>query len=441
MEALNDDIARVEQLLGLDLTVSLPDGEQLILPLDQSIYGRDLKHRLLATSFADHFSEYGDPPFQPRYASRLLYGGDIVEDGVRLNQIGLQKGAKLFFKPSELDLEHVPPVVIDTGTSMVKAGMCGEHAPRATSWNVVGRRKEGRGAYRGYSSTLLTSQVSIGNDARERKGPLLDLWKPMENGVVQDRGDMEKVWSWVIDDELRLIDDRTEEEGDGSELDGGVTDVMGVMLGQVPWNPAEQQENAAQFWFEDRKVFSLALMEDSVMALSGAGRTSGMVVDVGHECSRAVPVHEGAAQKDALQYQHFGAGSVKDGPEELFQDGPSRVSLPALVAKAATAPAVASMAQPSIDVILCGGGSLFSGLDARLGKELGKGFRVVNPGERFNLSLPYFGGQILGDLSSFQGNFMGYKEYEESGPRLVHTYVADIPYVLAAAAAQSHYNY
>lgn len=76
------------------------------------------------------------------------------------------------------------------------------------------------------------------------------------------------------------------------------------------------------------------------------------------------------------------------------------------------------------NIVLSGGTTMYPGLSERLGKELVKmvpaamKVKVVSAEER-KYSV-WIGGSILSSLSTFQSSWVTKKEYEETGPQIVH---------------------
>ncbi len=89
--------------------------------------------------------------------------------------------------------EDNPAIVIDNGTGMIKAGIAGDEAPKAYFPSVVGYVK--------YNKIIGTEgkECLIGHDAISKKG-LLHLKYPLENGVVKNWDDMEKIWRYCYFD-------------------------------------------------------------------------------------------------------------------------------------------------------------------------------------------------------------------------------------------------
>jgi actin-related protein len=104
-------------------------------------------------------------------------------------------------------------VVIDNGTSMCKAGIAGDDAPRACFPAVVGRPRHGK---------IIGSDgkdIYVGTDAYNKKD-ILTLSYPVAHGKIESWDDMTSIWNHCYFNELRV--DPTEQP---------------VHLTEAPFNP------------------------------------------------------------------------------------------------------------------------------------------------------------------------------------------------------------
>ncbi|KAJ2768350.1 centractin- actin- protein of the dynactin complex, partial [Coemansia nantahalensis] len=91
------------------------------------------------------------------------------------------------------------PVVIDNGSGVIKAGFAGDDQPKAYFSSLVGRPKHLR-----MMAGAVEGDCFIGRPAEELRG-LLRVTYPLEHGVVTDWEDMEKIWSYIYNDELKTL--------------------------------------------------------------------------------------------------------------------------------------------------------------------------------------------------------------------------------------------
>ncbi|EGD77023.1 beta-centractin [Salpingoeca rosetta] len=169
-----------------------------------------------------------------------------------------------------------PPVVIDNGSGIIKAGFAADQLPK-TIPAYVGRVKHERVM----AGTL--EEEFIGQKAKEHRG-LLKLNYPMEHGIVNDEADMKKIWNHVYQ---KLLNVQPEEHP--------------VLLTEAPLNPRRNREWAAETFFEALGVPALFISMQAVLSLYASGNTTGVVLDCGDGVTHAVPVYEGFAVKNAIR--------------------------------------------------------------------------------------------------------------------------------------------
>lgn len=186
------------------------------------------------------------------------------------------------------------PIVIDCGTSSMKAGFAGGTKPKVTIGTKVGRSKHQRvmpggalegeeqrtsGKSRSKSGGAVTSYF-VGRKLDEHRGAFL-LEHPMERGRVVDGGwdAMELLWEHVYSK---------------SNLNAKM-DEHPVLLTEPPHNPTSHREQLAEVFFETFRSPALFVAPPAVLSLYASGRTTGVVLDVGEGVTHCIPVYEGYA--------------------------------------------------------------------------------------------------------------------------------------------------
>ncbi|KAA8900035.1 hypothetical protein TRICI_006256 [Trichomonascus ciferrii] len=188
------------------------------------------------------------------------------------------------------------PVVFDNGSGTIKAGIAGEEQPKTFFPACVGRPKHRRVMAGG-----LEGDTFIGGAAQEHRG-LLKLRYPLEHGVVTSWDDMERIWSHVYTEELRIL---SEEHP--------------VLLTEAPLNPRRNRDRCAQVMFETFNVPALYMSIQAVLALYASGRTTGLVLDSGDGVSHAVPVYGGFAMTTAIQRMDIAGRDVTEHLQTLLR--------------------------------------------------------------------------------------------------------------------------
>ncbi|MES1918939.1 actin [Bonamia ostreae] len=355
---------------------------------------------------------------------------------------------------------------------MVKCGISGEKAPKCVFPSIIGYPHEH------YSSVMSGNQVEcyLGDEAQEKRG-MLSLKYPIEHGIVGNWDDMEKLWKYTFEDQLRILPDE-----------------QPVLLTEAPMNPKRNREKMTQIMFETFEVPAMYVAIQAVLSLYSSGRTTGIVVDSGDGVTHTVPVYEGfsiphavkrinLAGRDVTTYMmkvltesghEFTTSAEKEivrdikeklcyvsqnYEEELAKKGsdlekeyelpdgqiimirqerfkaPECLFQPSLLGKEYSGIhklTYESIMECDIDVrrdffenvVLSGGTTMYNGLCERLSKDLAAlappsvNVKVFAPPER-KYSV-WIGGSILSSLSTFSTNWITYDEFLESGPSIVH---------------------
>ncbi|CAI7778707.1 unnamed protein product [Closterium sp. NIES-53] len=164
-------------------------------------------------------------------------------------------------------MEH-PVLVCDNGSSQMKAGFSGEEAPRAVFPTIIGRG---------------TEEYYVGDEAVSKR-ETLTLKYPVENGIVTNWDDMEKIWDYTFTNGIRV----------------NPSEHPAVLMTEAPLNPAANREAMTRILFETFNVQAMYVALDAVLSLYAAGHTTGIVLNSGAGVTHAVPVIEGNALPHAI---------------------------------------------------------------------------------------------------------------------------------------------
>lgn len=380
-----------------------------------------------------------------------------------------QAAASNFVRPKlNKDLKVV---VIDNGSGDIKAGFSGDELPQVCMPNLIGRPKQ--------KQILVGSggkDTYIGDDAQAKRG-ILALSYPVQNGIVTNWDDMEAIWSYLFDSQLRVL---PSEQG-------------GVMVTEAPLNPKYNRERGMQIMFETFNFPAFYLAMQAVLALYTAGKTTGIVLDSGDGVSHTVPIYEGFSLPHAIlrldlagakltnylqkilqekgysftttaereivkdikeklcfvaldpddemknegkwdvEYElpdgkkvHFGTERFRC-PEVLFHPnliGDESGGVHELLVKSVMKCDIDLRKDLYANVVLSGGSTLFPGIVERLQKEVNMiipnsmKLKIYAPKDR--KTTVWSGGSILASIGTFQEMMISAAEYDESGLSIVH---------------------
>jgi actin len=375
----------------------------------------------------------------------------------------------------DVDTMHL---VIDNGSGMVKAGFSGEDAPRCVFPAIVGRPKYKNIMQVGAHHLSNIDTFFVGDDAQSKRG-VLKLNYPIEHGIVTEWEDMEKLWDYTFESQLRV---------DPEEHN--------VLLTEAPKNPKKNREKMMEIMFERFIVPASYVALQGVLSLYASGRTTGIVLDIGDGVTHTIPVYEGYCIPCAVNRYDLAGRDVTDYMKRLLEDRGLRFTTtsereivrdikekycycaldydeeiklyknknmtrnftlpdgnvikigdemfrsaevlfdPDLIGKEIKGidQAVYDSVQKAdmdvrkdlyANVVLSGGTTLIKNLDKRLEKELNilkpakmKSVKIIAPAER-KYSV-WLGGSILSSLESFENSWIYKKEYEDCGAQIIH---------------------
>ena len=127
--------------------------------------------------------------------------------------------------------EDPKAVVIDNGSGSIKAGFAGDDAPRSVFSTIIGRPR-----VPGIMVGMDQKHVFMGEEAKA-KNDVLFLKNPIDQGLVVNWDDLEKIWHHTLFSELRVSPEEHP-----------------VMLTETSINPKTDREKVAEIMFETFNV-------------------------------------------------------------------------------------------------------------------------------------------------------------------------------------------
>ena len=117
----------------------------------------------------------------------------------------------------------------------------------------------------------LENDIFLGAFAEEYRG-LLNIRYPMENGIVKDWNDMEKLWQHIYS--KNQLNSNSEEVCDAifrnpktSKIKSFIFAKHPVLLTEAPLNPRKNKEKIAEIFFEAFNVPALYISMQAVLSL------------------------------------------------------------------------------------------------------------------------------------------------------------------------------
>lgn len=163
-------------------------------------------------------------------------------------------------------------IVCDNGTGFVKAGFAGANFPHSVFPSMVGRpilRSEEK------IGNIELKDIMVGDEAAAARSQL-QISYPLDNGIIRSWEDMEHVWDYTWNEQLRI---------DPQECR--------VLLTEAPMNPKQNREKMVQTMFEKYGFEGVYVAVQAVLVLYAQGLLDGVVLDSGDGVTHIIPVCEG----------------------------------------------------------------------------------------------------------------------------------------------------
>ncbi|KAJ5066829.1 actin-5c-like protein [Anaeramoeba ignava] len=160
-------------------------------------------------------------------------------------------------------------VVIDNGSFEIKSGFAGDDEPTIILSNVVGN------LINQTNINDFTKKEYIGNEAQKNR-EILNLNYPIQRGIVEDWDNMETIWNYLFTSQLK-IDPKN----------------CLFLMTYPQFNPKSSKEKTTQIMFETFDISAFYMHNAQILSLYSSGRTTGIVVDIGHGTTAIQPIYEG----------------------------------------------------------------------------------------------------------------------------------------------------
>jgi actin-related protein len=162
-------------------------------------------------------------------------------------------------------------VVIDPGSHTMRFGIGGDDKPITEFRTMVGSPKYEKMMYskdnaNNYIGSLMTNEIKN----------VLKMRYPLKYGIVNNWSDMERIFEYGFD----RINEYTK-------------DYDSVIVSEPCLNNILYRDRIKEILFEKFNIPKCLFVYQGVLALYGAGKLDGLVVDIGHTVAQITPVYQG----------------------------------------------------------------------------------------------------------------------------------------------------
>ncbi|CEG67674.1 hypothetical protein RMATCC62417_04071 [Rhizopus microsporus] len=191
--------------------------------------------------------------------------------------------------------DEVNALVLDIGTSSVRAGYAGEDTPRCMFPTRFGYLEQGQQQDGEDVSMDMKRQYYIGDNKINKLKSHMEIRHPLKDGIIEDWEAMEHIWEETFRSMLSI---QPEEHP--------------LLCTEPAWNTTENREKAIELAFEKFAFPAFYLAQDAVMTAFSVGRGTALVLDSGAGVTSVVPVYEGYVLKKGILHQPVAGDMLAD---------------------------------------------------------------------------------------------------------------------------------
>ncbi|BFZ58318.1 Actin-related protein 4 [Savitreella phatthalungensis] len=184
--------------------------------------------------------------------------------------------------------DEVGALVLDPGSHSTRAGYAGEDTPKCLLPSIHGD-DHGRKHYG-------ESRINVAK-------PEVELVSYMADGSISDFDAAGEFWHYAFDKHLRAT----------------MADHP-LMITEPSWSGGEARRKTLEIAFEKLASPASYLLKNAVSSAFAAGKSTALVIDIGHATTSITPVYDGIVLKRGLQKQDFAGAALSAESEKLFAE-------------------------------------------------------------------------------------------------------------------------
>ncbi|KAF5333667.1 hypothetical protein D9611_002217 [Ephemerocybe angulata] len=190
--------------------------------------------------------------------------------------------------------DEVSALVIDIGTSSLRAGYAGDDTPKAIIPTYYGylptsgadvSMADGTEGTETSSNKTQPANTYIGQNGPSIWRPNMEIGNPLSDGLITNFDPIPPLIRHALEDVMRV--DATEHP---------------VLVTEPAWNTPENRERMAEIMFEEFNVPAFYIANTGVLNAFASGKGSALVVDIGQSMASVTPVVDGFVLRKGLAY-------------------------------------------------------------------------------------------------------------------------------------------
>lgn len=185
------------------------------------------------------------------------------------------------------------PIIIDIGTSTIKAGLSGQEKPSLIFPNYFGEMKYSKSV--GFWKEDDKKQI-VGNDCNKYFG-VVKLKYPLSHGIFNNKEDINPIFEYIY-----------------SNLDMSITEIKEhpVLIAEPLLNPQDNRKDIAKVLFDTYKIENLFFASQPILSLFSTSSTSGAVLESGDGVTQSCIIYEGYTIPGSYKRINLGGKEVTE---------------------------------------------------------------------------------------------------------------------------------
>ena len=188
------------------------------------------------------------------------------------------------------------PIIIDLGSSEIKAGFSRDEKPKAIFKTFIGEPKFKKVFSSLYKENQKIKEQSVGDDCLKNIG-LLKLRNPIKHGILTNEQDIMPLFNHIY----AKLGVSTEEISEHP-----------LFITEPLLNHYSNREKISNFLFDDLGVPSVFFASQPILSLLSTSSTSGVILESGEGVSQSCIVYEGYSLPNTYERFDFGGGDVTE---------------------------------------------------------------------------------------------------------------------------------
>ena len=196
---------------------------------------------------------------------------------------------------SEIKESLKQPIIIDLGSSEIKAGFSGEDKPSLIFKSFIGEPK-----YKDVFSSIYKENKEIkhyiGEDCLKNIG-LLKLHNPIKHGILVNEQEIIPLFNHIYSKLGINTDERREHP---------------LIITEPLLNPYSNREKIANSLFDYIGIPSIFFASQPILSLFSTSATTGIILESGEGVSQSCIIYEGYSLPNTYERYDFGGGDVTE---------------------------------------------------------------------------------------------------------------------------------